>query len=150
MGIGDVGSWTADWLWAVPLILIVVAIHIVGLILIDRKVVVVLVHASARHRSLSWFVIVMGITAILVTILHGIEGMVWALAYHALGAIPDRGAAMLYSISAMTSYGHAGVFLEAHWQMLGALEALNGMMMFGITTAFLFSIMQKLRMFAPT
>ena len=150
MGIGDVGSWTADWLWAVPIILLVVAIHIVGLILIDRKVVVVLAHASAHHRSLSWFVIVMGITAILVTILHGIEGMVWALAYHALGAVPDRGAAMLYSISAMTSYGHAGVFLEAHWQMLGALEALNGMMMFGITTAFLFSIMQKLRMFAPT
>lgn len=91
MSIGDVGSWTADWLWAVPLILIVVATHIVGLILIDRKVVVVLAHASARHRSLSWFVIVMGITAILVTILHGIEGMVWAMAYHALGAIPDRG-----------------------------------------------------------
>jgi len=150
MGIGDVGSWTADWIWAVPLILIVVAIHIVGLILIDRKVVAVLSRASGRHRSLSWFAIVMGITAILVTFLHGLEGIVWAIAYHALGAIPERGAAMLYSMSAMTSYGHAGVFLEARWQMLGALEALNGMMMFGITTAFLFSIMQKLRMFAPS
>jgi hypothetical protein len=34
--------------------------------------------------------------------------------------------------------------------MLGALEALNGMMMFGVTTAFLFSTMQKLRMFDPS
>jgi hypothetical protein len=86
----------------------------------------------------------------LATLLHGFEGIVWALAYLALGAAPDGKAAMLYSMSAMTSYGHAGVYLEARWQMLGALEALNGMMMFGVTTAFLFSTMQKLRMFAPS
>jgi hypothetical protein len=45
---------------------------------------------------------------------------------------------MLYSISAMTSFGHAGIYLDPHWQMMGALEALNGMMLFGLTTAFLF------------
>jgi hypothetical protein len=150
MDIGDAGSWAADWLWAVLLILIVVAIHVVGLMLVDRKVVTVLGRASGRHRFLPWFVVVMGITAILVTILHGFEGVVWALAYRALGAVPDNKTAMLYSISAMTSYGHAGIYLEARWQMLGALEALNGMMMFGVTTAFLFSTMQKLRMFDPS
>ncbi|MGH6938408.1 hypothetical protein [Hypericibacter sp.] len=150
MDIGDAGSWSSDWLWAVPLILIVVAIHMVGLMLIDRKVVTVLGRASGRHRFLPWFVVVMGITVILATILHGLEGVVWALAYLMLGAMPDSKAAMLYSISSMTSYGHADVYLEARWQMLGALEALNGMMMFGVTTAFLFSTMQKLRMFDPS
>ena len=49
---------------------------------------------------------------------------------------------MLYSISAMTSFGHAGIYLDPHWQMMGALEALNGMMLFGLTTAFLFSVLQ--------
>jgi hypothetical protein len=42
----------------------------------------------------------------------------------------------------MTSYGHATLFLAPHWQMMGALEALNGMMLFGLTTAFLFSVVQ--------
>jgi hypothetical protein len=41
------------------------------------------------------------------------------------------------------SYGHADLFLERHWQMMGALEALNGMMLFGLTTAFLFALIQK-------
>lgn len=150
MDIGDAGSWTPDWLCAVLLTLIVVAIHMIGLMLIDRKVVAVLDRASGRHRFLPWFVIVMGITTVLVTLLHGFEGFVWALAYRMLGAMPDNRSAMLYSISAMTSYGHAGVYLEARWQMLGALEALNGMMMFGVTTAFLFSTMRKLRMFDPS
>jgi AcrR family transcriptional regulator len=36
------------------------------------------------------------------------------------------------------SYGHATLFLEGQWQLMGALEALNGMLLFGLTTAFLF------------
>jgi hypothetical protein len=50
---------------------------------------------------------------------------------------------MLYSLSAMTSYGHANLFLEEQWQLMGALEPLNGMLLFGLTTAFLFAMIQK-------
>jgi len=38
---------------------------------------------------------------------------------------------MLYSLSAMTTYGHANLFLKDRWQLMGALEALNGMLLFG-------------------
>ncbi len=50
---------------------------------------------------------------------------------------------MLYSLSAMTTYGHANLFLKTRWQLMGALEALNGMLSFGLTTAFLFAIIQR-------
>jgi len=49
---------------------------------------------------------------------------------------------MLYSLSAMTTYGHADVFLATHWQLMGAIEALNGMMLFGLSTAFLFAVLR--------
>ena len=51
---------------------------------------------------------------------------------------------MLYSLSAITSYGHAQIFLDPQWQLLGALEALNGVILFGLTTAFLFALIQKI------
>ena len=51
---------------------------------------------------------------------------------------------MLYSVSAMTSYGHANVYLEDRWQLLGAIEAVNGVILFGLTTAFLFAAIQQL------
>ena len=70
--------------------------------------------------------------------------MIWAAAYRYLGALPDTQSAVLYSMSAMTSYGHANIFLEARWQLMGALESLNGMMLFGLTTAFLFAMMWPL------
>jgi hypothetical protein len=40
------------------------------------------------------------------TVLHAIEGSAWALAYLLLGALPDSRSAMLYSLGAMTTYGH--------------------------------------------
>jgi hypothetical protein len=50
---------------------------------------------------------------------------------------------MLYSLSAMTTYGHANLYLKDQWRLMGALEALNGMLLFGLTTAFLFAMIQR-------
>jgi len=83
-----------------------------------------------------------GFTSALVTVLHGIEAAAWAGAYLFLGALPDSRAAMLYSLGAMTTYGHANEYLEDRWRLMGTLEALNGMLLFGLTTAFLFATIQ--------
>jgi len=32
--------------------------------------------------------------------------------------------------------------LEHHWRMMGALEATDGMLLFGISTAYIFTVMQ--------
>jgi len=69
--------------------------------------------------------------------------MIWALAYGLLGAIPSYRLAVLYSLNAMTSYGHTNLVLDDHWRLLGALEALNGWLLFGLTTAFLFGVIDK-------
>jgi hypothetical protein len=76
--------------------------------------------------------------ALLATTLLALEGAIWATAYRVLGALTDNKAAMLYSLNAMTSYGHTDLHLAPHWEMLGALEALHGWILFGLTTAFLF------------
>jgi hypothetical protein len=144
----DTAAWSAAWAWSLPLIVTVV-IHVVGLALINAKFVTVVCGSTKSPRTLSLFVMVVGITAILATVLLGVEGTAWALAYRLLGALPDNRSAMLYSISALTSYGHADLLLAGHWQMMGALEALNGMLLFGLTTAFLFAMMQRVWPFSP-
>ena len=47
----------------------------------------------------------MGVAALLATVLHGIEAAIWDTAYRLLGARPDSKSAMLYWLTAMTSYG---------------------------------------------
>jgi hypothetical protein len=39
--------------------------------------------------------------------------------------------------------------LDIHWQMMGALEALNGIILFGLTTAFMFAILQRASLNGP-
>jgi hypothetical protein len=50
---------------------------------------------------------------------------------------------MLYSLEAITSFGHADVYLEDRWRLLGAIESVNGLILFSLTTAFLFAAIQQ-------
>jgi len=138
-----VPAWSTDWAWGLPLIVFTVVLHGYGLGLLSKEVNVRLSsRKELRHPSyISIYVI--GGTALSATMLHGIEAFIWGSAYRLLGASPDFKSAMLYSLNAMTSYGHTNLYLVPSWQMLGALEALNGWILFGLTTAFLFSVVQK-------
>jgi hypothetical protein len=75
--------------------------------------------------------------------LHGIESSIWAITCYLIGAPPNLKLATLYSLGAMTTYGHSNLLLEKHWQLLGAIEALSGWLLFGLTTAFLFWLIQE-------
>ena len=96
-------TWHDDWAWSLPLIVLTVVIHVLGLGLINDRVVRVLSHAMDRRHFTALFVVVIGTTALLVTLLHGIEAGIWAAAYRLLGALGDNRSAILYSLSAMTS-----------------------------------------------
>ncbi len=140
----DPFAWRADWAWGVPLIIVTVLIHVWGLGVIsqsaapnDSRIMI-----QRRHPRAA-FVLVVGTTTLPATFLHGIEAGIWALAYRFPGTQPDFRSSMLYSLNAMTSYGHSGLILDDHWRLMGALESLNGWLLFGLTTAFLFAVISK-------
>jgi hypothetical protein len=138
-----IDPWIGNWAWSLPLIVLTVVIHVCGFALIGGQFVVVLGESVDERRFIPKFAIVIGGTALMASMLHGLEAGIWAAAYRLLGALPDNRSAMLYSVGAMTTYGHANIFLENRWQMMGALEALDGMLLFGLTTAFLFAMIQR-------
>lgn len=143
MNPGIVALWSADWAWGLPLILLTVVIHAYSLGLLDKEVAARISSVGRSRPRWSGSMFVIGGTAVSATFLHGVEAAIWAGAYRLLGALPEIKSAMLYSLSAMTTYGHENLHLAPHWQMMGALEALNGLILFGLTTAFLFTVMQR-------
>jgi hypothetical protein len=136
-------DWRANWAWGVPLIVLTVVIHVLSLELINQRGVRLLGQMSQRRHPMLVFVVVMGTTTLLATCLHALEAGIWAVSYRFVGALPDSKSSMLYSLNAITSYGHEGLMLESRWQLMGAIEALNGSLLFGLTTAFLFGMIQK-------
>jgi hypothetical protein len=133
--------WGADWMWGCPLIVLTVIIHVLGLGFIGQRAI--LISGSILKRPMVAFATVIGATTLLATVLHAAEVCIWALAYCSIGTMPDYKTAMLFSLGAMTTYGHESIYLANRWRLLGAIEALNGWLLFGLSTAFLFWLIQE-------
>jgi len=134
--------WRYDWAWGLPVLVLTVVAHVCVLVLALEALVRL---APKRKPKLLRSVAVLALTALGAATLHGLEAAVWATLYLGIGALTSVQSAMLYSLGAITSYGHAEIFLEDRWQLLGAIEAVDGLILFGLTTAFIFTAIQDLR-----
>lgn len=140
----DASVWGGNWAWSLPLIVITVIFHVIGLILINERVIRAKRFLKKGRSFLVAFALILGAATLIAILLHAAEAAIWAGVYQMLGALPDSKAALLYSLSAMTTYGHEHFDLANHWQLMGSLEALNGMILFGLTTAFLYGMIREL------
>ena len=94
------------------------------------------------HHKLIVLIVLITAVGLLLAVLHGIEAGLWAGAYWWLGALESPSEAILYSVDSMSTRGASGLMLEHRWRMMGALEATDGVLLFGISTAFIFAVMQ--------
>jgi hypothetical protein len=136
--------WSSDWWWGLPLLVLTVVLHVCVFVLIV-KALVLKVGPGKGVRTLAHFIVAIALTALGAAVLHSLEAAAWGILYIWVGAIPDVPTSMLYSLSAITSYGHSDIFLEDRWRLLGAIEAMNGLILFGLTTAFLFAAIDEVR-----
>jgi hypothetical protein len=136
----------ASWGWGLFLIALTVAIHAVGIVIMSLVMIRLRVALENLSFGLCYVVpIVIGTVAtvgLLLAMLHGIEATIWAIAYLWAGAVDSFADGMLYSVDSITTRGASGLMLLPHWRMLGALESANGLLLFGISTAYMFAVMQ--------
>jgi hypothetical protein len=136
--------WGADWLWSIPLIVVTIVFHSYGLGLLSRGLLIILKGEGKKRLTHALSVLVVGGSSLCAICLHGVEAWMWAIAYGLLGTLGgDRKEAMLYSLSVMATVGGTNLHLEPGWQLMGPLEALDGWILFGLTAAFLFALIQK-------
>jgi hypothetical protein len=74
---------------------------------------------------------------------HLAEIALWAFALDLCGAVDNISAAIYSSAGSYTTSG-SDIILPPHWKLLGPLEAVCGMLMFGVSTAFIFAVIQRL------
>jgi hypothetical protein len=96
--------------------------------------------ARAAKRPLGpkpWRAIFLQFSVLMIILMLGnvLQVAFWALLYSALGAFEDFEAAMYFSGVTFTSLGYGDVVLSGRMRLLAPLQAANGLMMFGITTA---------------
>lgn len=138
----DLSSWTLG----LALIVATIAIHTTAVVLMAFGLEARIRARSDKTLDLRQAILIVivriGAVALILAALHGLEGVLWALAYWRLGAVGSFGEASVYALSAMTTHEIPGLTLSARFHMISALEAVNGVLLFGISTAFLFAVIQ--------
>ncbi len=82
-------------------------------------------------------------TTLLALVGHLAEIALWAFALDICGAVADISAAVYSSAGSYTTSG-SDIVLATRWKLLGPFEAVCGMLMFGVSTAFIFAVIQRL------
>lgn len=86
-------------------------------------------------------------TVLIVIALHTIEIILWAGSYILLLPESDLASfeeAVYFSFVTFTTLGYGDITLSEGWRILSGIEALNGILLIGWTTAMLFSVVQRM------
>jgi hypothetical protein len=75
---------------------------------------------------------------------HAIEVAVWALLFILCGEFQEFGAAYYHSAVNYSTLGYGDVVMSPSWKLLGPLEAADGSLMFGVSTAMIFAVILRL------
>lgn len=96
---------------------------------------------TARPTALLISVMVATVTVLMAA--HVSEVAVWALAYAIVDAAP-KGADLLYfAFVNYTTLGYGDVTPVAPWRLLGPMTAMNGVLLFGWSTAVIFEVLRR-------
>jgi hypothetical protein len=135
-----------SWRWGLSLIALTLAIHATAVVMMAFVTMRIRARLKTRDVNLwnlvAMLICIIVVTGLLLAMLHAIECGIWAAAYLWLGALDSPVDALLFSVDSMSTRGSSGLTLQRHWQMMGALEAVNGMLLFGVSTAYIFAVMQ--------
>jgi Ion channel len=75
---------------------------------------------------------------------HLVEIALWAAVFLICGEFHDFGTAYYHSAVNYTTLGYGDIIMSPSWRLLGPLEAANGVLMFGVSTALVFTVIQGL------
>jgi hypothetical protein len=89
-------------------------------------------------------VAVMMIVTLITAVTHLIEIALWAIVFLLCGEMATFETAFYWSAENYTALGYGDIVLSGRWRLLGPLEAINGLLLFGLSTAVMFAVLNRL------
>jgi hypothetical protein len=103
------------------------------------------VDETSRSRSALLLVAVLMPTVSVLMITHTLEVFVWASAYSLIDAAPSEsfGDLVYFAFVNYTTLGYGDIIPTPRWRLLGPMTAMNGVLLFGWSTAVIFEVLRK-------
>lgn len=95
--------------------------------------------ASARQSALMIVMLFAGIM-----FLHVVQTSLWAIFYYTQNLFSDFETSLYFSMVSFTTIGYGDVLLPRRWRLLGVIEGFSGVLLCGVSTAFLFAVVNAM------
>ncbi|HSD45511.1 MAG TPA: ion channel [Pyrinomonadaceae bacterium] len=82
-----------------------------------------------------------------VMFLHVIQTSLWAVFYYARNLFSDFETSLYFSMVSFTTIGYGDVLLPRRWRLLGVIEGFSGVLLCGVSTAFIFAVVNAMFQF---
>ncbi len=102
---------------------------------------------NVKRISKNFYKPIMSIVVVLIVFMaHILEIWCWVGLYLGLEALPQNtlSDALYFATVTYTTLGYGDITLSASYRMLSAIEAANGFLLFGWTTAFIFEVISRI------
>ena len=132
--LGGVASISNIIIHALVMTAVVRAIRVVG--------------AKTLHPSLLLIGVMITVVCVLMAA-HTSEVLVWSLAYKIVDAAPVGTNLVYFAFVNYTTLGYGDVTPVKDWQLLGPMTAMNGVLLFGWSTAVIFEVLRRTMMRLP-
>ena len=98
------------------------------------------------HWGSRYVLVALTTAAVVLVVLHTLEILLWAGVYRALvplDELADLESAVYFSFVTFTTLGYGDITLSEGWRLLSGIQALNGILLVGWSTALMFAVVQK-------
>jgi len=128
---------------AVVIVFVCLLLHVAGILLLAEWLLrqrEYLERAGTRTRYSILLIILFSV----IMLLHVTETSLWAVFYYTRSLFEDFETSLYFSLVSYTTIGYGDVLLPQKWRLLGAIEGISGVLLCGISTAFIFAAMNAM------
>jgi len=120
-----------------------IVIHAFAMIVVVQAVRVAGANVNSPKHPVMLLIAVMLATVSMLMVAHTSEVIVWSLAYAIVDAAPADTDLVYFAFVNYTTLGYGDITHVKSWQLLGPITAMNGLLLFGWSTAVIFEVLRR-------
>ena len=128
---------------AAVIVIVCLIVHIAGILLMAEWLLQRREYfeqtAGRRHLAVLIVTLFAGIV-----LLHLAQTSLWAAFYYAQDLFSDFETSLYFSMVSFTTIGYGDVVLPQRWRLLGGIEGISGVLLCGLSAAFIFAVINVL------
>ena len=116
-------------------------VQVIAVVIMLRYLIKMLADDRHKNAILSFDTYAIGIVLLMLFAGHMLQIAIWAVLFVYIGEFGDFETAFYHSAVNFASLGYGDIVMSEKWRLLGALEASNGVLMFGLSAGTLLAVL---------